>query len=1283
MAACSSGRKTPPDRGDNLFQILQRQEAEFEALAQSEGAERLLEEGSGYGAYQLWRARWLPRLYPSGDFRLAQRAALAQAAAARIAAADAGSAKTAGATACGAWRELGPSAMPLGASSSRGTGRMHFIAFAESDPKRMISGSPVGGLFQSSDGGMTWSVAGTDGLPIVSAGHGAMAGPNAWFIATGDNNTFESGGWHTSIGIYRTVNAGAAWEPIGLDGAAKPADYQVARLHVPRGAPKVLYAATTAGLYRTDDSFAASVQWNLVLPGRFFDIEPDPGVPGVIYVSGGPAPRAGIYRIDVKAGTATPISDPLLTANVVRVGLAAAPPNHLYAILVYALPPQIPKQCLFSTSHLIRCDTGGGGCVAKGPVTNTGSYVCNWRGVHVTRANALAVSPLDPDVVVVGDVNPARCVTGTSSAPCSWAYASASIHDDILELQYGPDRTTLWSSTDGGIFTSTNNGQSWSPRNQGIATATILRASWSATDPDLYLYGAYDTGSVLLKGNGFRHVNSGDGLKPLIDAFDPAWMYASSQGNSIERSGDGGNSFPVTISNCDKEGQGCNWFTWVIHAGSEGKLLFLAGNDVWRSASRGDAGSWQKISRFKENLPDTAGIWEVYSTPQHADTLFATVVTKNANGVVRQYLYRTSNATATDPATVAWQEVDDGRDLWVTHVEVSDADPDTFWVSYSSYNDAKVARHDATGWHDLTGNLPWYLGATRIVRDRGTGLLYIGTAAGVYINKEDGVWQRFDPEPERPLPNVEVAALDINYVTNRLRAGTFGRGVWETQLADCLPQTTGADAVIADIPEDLGEEPSDGTTTVPESPDIWVRRTADQRFTHGPIPPRYLREHQHESLEYSGETPAPAWVYVKVRNRGTQPTSGRIRLYATEASAASAWPGSWIELSPSAAGQVTALAPGGAWVAAFPWNDIPSPAPATGNVALLARYVSEPDMLDPIVGETSSTYSNVRESNNIATRTVAIAPKATRLTGGKVVFSSDRVQPPQLFLQPVGATTPPVQITHDFFGARHPKWSRDGRYVVYATSDVIVGAPSNTRVDTLAVIHESGAKLLEIPAPKFGAVMLAYPQWSDDGRSIVVLFGHADGARGIGLVRFEAPYAFGNPIVSRPVPADPARPLNPGEPVFSGDGSTIYFAADTSEGSGQLFRVLADGGTPAPVVDAAGVQLRWVFAPSLSPDGSRLLFNSEMWREDPASYQDEEILEYHIATRVVRRVTAEPGHQYGFYAKNGTGEMLVQSNNPASGQYELYLQENAARVPLYVADPQNLWKDSGEWWKPF
>ncbi|MGK0315917.1 MAG: hypothetical protein ACI86M_002149 [Saprospiraceae bacterium] len=64
-----------------------------------------------------------------------------------------------------------------------------------------------------------------------------------------------------------------------------------------------------------------------------------------------------------------------------------------------------------------------------------------------------------------------------------------------------------------------------------------------------------------------------------------------------------------------------------------------------------------------------------------------------------------------------------------------------------------------------------------------SGAVYIGTDIGVYYRNADiDDWTYFSNE----LPAVELADLDVKYGSCTLYAGTFGRGIWTTDLySDC------------------------------------------------------------------------------------------------------------------------------------------------------------------------------------------------------------------------------------------------------------------------------------------------------------------------------------------------------------------------------------------------------------------------------------------------------------------------------------------------------------------
>ena len=64
-------------------------------------------------------------------------------------------------------------------------------------------------------------------------------------------------------------------------------------------------------------------------------------------------------------------------------------------------------------------------------------------------------------------------------------------------------------------------------------------------------------------------------------------------------------------------------------------------------------------------------------------------------------------------------------------------------------------------------------------------VLFVGTDVGVYVKNGTNNWESFNTG----LPNVVVSELEILYTagTDKLRAGTFGRGLWETNIDAALP----------------------------------------------------------------------------------------------------------------------------------------------------------------------------------------------------------------------------------------------------------------------------------------------------------------------------------------------------------------------------------------------------------------------------------------------------------------------------------------------------------------
>jgi hypothetical protein len=128
-------------------------------------------------------------------------------------------------------------------------------------------------------------------------------------------------------------------------------------------------------------------------------------------------------------------------------------------------------------------------------------------------------------------------------------------------------------------------------------------------------------------------------------------------------------------------------------------------------------------------------------------------------------------------------------------------------------------------------------------------------------------------------------------------------------LAVCLQPLAAwaGDPYIRDNVGDTGMEQNPYTGNYWLSPDIWVRNTPDPNYDPAPYPigsPTWTPQ-THEDAEYDDpKTGFPAYVYVRVRNRGATATTGteRLRVYWAKASTGLSWPTQWVDYMDNSCG---------------------------------------------------------------------------------------------------------------------------------------------------------------------------------------------------------------------------------------------------------------------------------------------------------------------------------------------------------------------------------------------
>lgn len=200
-----------------------------------------------------------------------------------------------------------------------------------------------------------------------------------------------------------------------------------------------------------------------------------------------------------------------------------------------------------------------------------------------------------------------------------------------------------------------------------------------------------------------------------------------------------------------------------------------------------------------------------------------------------------------------------------------------------------------------------------------------------------------------------------------------------------------ADLYIKDRPFDLGIEPNPDNGPMWISEDIWVRNQQDG-----------IQNHENPIYNVGD----PVYVYVRVKNKSGQTTSGseEVKLHWAKAATALRWPNNWNgSMTNPTMGKlidskfVPILQPGEETILVFEWNNMPDPADYSGinpepwHFCLLSRIIAPNN--DPMFqAEGPSVNENTKANNNIAWKNITIltsAEEGSELSGVVAVGNFD------------------------------------------------------------------------------------------------------------------------------------------------------------------------------------------------------------------------------------------------------------------------------------------------------
>jgi photosystem II stability/assembly factor-like uncharacterized protein len=430
----------------------------------------------------------------------------------------------------------------------------------------------------------------------------------------------------------------------------------------------------------------------------------------------------------------------------------------------------------------------------------------NVGGKAAYSFNQIRVSPADDKrILVSSDSVPNSFDGGKTWKDLRWPPTFfPNMFGDVRTMWFDPqnaDRIIL--GTDGGVHVSYDGGKT-SDFYDNLPLGENYAIGVDMEDPYHIYAGLQDhemwkgpingwSGRVTLEN--WITTGTGDGMYTVVDQTDSRWLYTTSQFGDHMRV-DQERRTRTSIRPTRPKGQPALRFNWVapVHISPHNSQTLYAGAQVlFRSLNRGDA--WQEIS------PD---------------------LTRNDPKKIAgrgNITYCTITTIAESPVTpgVIWVGTDDGK-VQVTRnggVEWTDVTPnlvaagapDEMWVSrlFASPHEAGTAFVSKTGfrnddfrpflykttdfgatWTAIASNLP-ARPVNVVVQDRkNPSLLFAGTDGGVHVSIDGG--ERWAPL-KSSMPVVPVHDLLIHPREQDLVVGTYGRGIWVTNIAPLQEMT--------------------------------------------------------------------------------------------------------------------------------------------------------------------------------------------------------------------------------------------------------------------------------------------------------------------------------------------------------------------------------------------------------------------------------------------------------------------------------------------------------------
>ncbi len=660
------------------------------------------------------------------------------------------------------------------------------LAFDPTDGNIIYAGAAGGGVWKTINAGASWTPLTDLVIPDLAVASIAVdpSSPNTIYVGSGDPSVASDG--LPGTGLYKSIDAGVTWTHIAT--STLPGTVNKVLVHPTNS--DIVFACRydgTRGLFRSTDGgttfkkvfpaakFSDGVIWD-VIPAQVS------GSSLIMYLVEGNQPQeasseCGIYQSIDDGQTWTKLSSPGFPAGS-RIGKAALAIPSSDKRRVYCLMAN-PDGDLRDAGLWKSVNSGGTftpiSTVPVGLFNPQGSGAQGWYDLYL----GIAPGTTPNDTLYIGGVEAYYSFNSGSSWHGYSDYGvNRTVHVDHQSIALDPvNSRNVFIGTDGGIYRSTDAGQTWSYRSKGFQTVRFYHIALDANDQLKSYGGSQDQGTwKVVAGQSPAFLFGGDGFQPIVDPGNANILYVEGPFGDLYKSSNGGINFnsinnPAFIQSSASY-EPSDWETPFVMAPKNSSMLFTGRQRLWQTKDGG--GSWAAISPTFVYNSRTLLVESIGISPANPNTFWV--------GLERGKIQMTSSAGA------SWADRSVGTPgSTVRSIVCSPTDPNWALAAFESYGaSARILRTTNAGssWQNVSGSGSRALPAVPvncIALDSTSpaAVWYAATDNGMYYTRDSGnTWMIAGAGIGlAPCWDVQIHA---NKVT--IKVGTHGRGIWEANV---------------------------------------------------------------------------------------------------------------------------------------------------------------------------------------------------------------------------------------------------------------------------------------------------------------------------------------------------------------------------------------------------------------------------------------------------------------------------------------------------------------------